>query len=283
MPSRSPEPRRRLSALHQRWGIETHDGAEFHKFRTRFFYLADSKLDWDGFYKDGTHEHFHLIHASGSDLFSIREWLRTPNSLPEFMAMLQMFLWAMEDAGSDFHGDVITMLSAAKRYSPGINFGIARRGDSVTLYPQGAQELDVALVEEPMEWLARYPKVAEQFGQALRIVLANDEDNYRGALDNLRWALEQLLKAVLSNHKSLEKQSEFLLPWLKARGVHAEVRSMYRDLLLRFANYQNDAVKHGDKWQPIELEFMIYTTGALMRLAIQAAETPLSEESETQP
>lgn len=53
---------------------------------------------------------------------------------------------------------------------------------------------------------------------------------------------------------------------------------MYRDVLLRFANYQNDAVKHGDKWQPAELEFMIYTTGALMRLAIQAAETPVVDE-----
>lgn len=193
MPARRPEPRRRLTALQERWGIEVNSEAEFHKFRTRFLYLADSKLDWADLKRDGTEEHFRLIHGSDFDYMNIRQWLRNPASFPEFMAIFQMFLWAMEDATSRHREDVITMLSAAKRYSPGVEFGIARRSGTVTLYPQGAQELDEALVEAPMEWLALYPKVADQYGQALRIVLAKDEDNYRGALDNLRWALEQLL------------------------------------------------------------------------------------------
>jgi hypothetical protein len=253
-------------------------GAEFHKFRNRFFQLAHTELDWNDFYRDGTEEHFHLIHASGIDSISIRDWLKNPDSLPSFLALFQMFLWAMEDADSTHREDVVTMLSLAQRYSPGIDFGIARRGDTVTLYPQGAPELDKALVEEPMEWLAHHPRVAEQFGQALRIVLAKDEDNYRGALDNLRWSLEQLLKALLGNRKSLDNQSEPLLQWMKEQGVNVEIRGMYRDLLQRFSRYQNDAVKHGDKWQPAELEFMIYTTGALMRLAVQTAESPQSEE-----
>jgi hypothetical protein len=44
---------------------------------------------------------------------------------------------------------------------------------------------------------------------------------------------------------------------------------MYDDLLARFMQYQNDAVKHGDNWSSIEIEFMIYLTGAFMRLLLQ--------------
>lgn len=274
MPSNAQEPRRRLAALQERWGIQTSSGAEFNKFRNRFFFLADSSTYWESLRRDGTEGHFRLIHGNDNEHYNSRAWLSTAGSFEDFMALLQMLFWALEGAKSSNLEELVTMLKGAARYSPGVDFGIARQGRTVTLYPQGAEELDTALVEEPMEWLAQHPKVAEQFGQALRIVLAKDEDNYRSALDNLRWALEQLLKVVLANQKSLEKQSEFLLPWLKTRGVHVEVRSMYRDVLLRFANYQNDAVKHGDKWRPEELEFMIYTTGALMRLVIQADAAP---------
>jgi hypothetical protein len=35
---------------------------------------------------------------------------------------------------------------------------------------------------------------------------------------------------------------------------------MYLDLLNRFTEYQNDAVKHGEAWNPEELEFMVYLT-----------------------
>jgi hypothetical protein len=169
---------------------------------------------------------------------------------------------------------VLLILREAKRYSRRIDFGIVQRGNAVTLYPQGAKELDISLVEQPLEWLIEYPKVAEQFENALKTILQKDADNYRGALDDLRWSLEQLLRAVLQNRKPLEKQRDVLLPWLKQQGVHQQIVNMYLDLLKRFSDYQNDAVKHGDRSHPAELEFMVYVTGALMRLILQAKNTP---------
>ncbi|HET7230006.1 MAG TPA: hypothetical protein VFJ16_08400 [Longimicrobium sp.] len=126
------------------------------------------------------------------------------------------------------------------------------------------------MVDAPLEWLSAHPKVASNFEEALKIVLAKDEGKYRNAMDNLRWALEQLLKSVLGDRKPIEKQSDVLLPWLKGKGFHQQVVNMYLDLLKRFTQYQNDAVKHGDEWKEAELEFVIYLTGAFMRLILQA-------------
>jgi hypothetical protein len=191
-------------------------------------------------------------------------------TLPEFLALAQQLLWAMEESGSPQKNLFIQALLEAKRYSPGVDFSIVHRRDAITLYPQGAKELDIALVEEPLEWLAGHSRVAEHFEEALKIVLAKDKTKYRNALDNLRWSLEQLLRAILQNRKPIEKQADVLLPWLKQKGFHQQIINMYQDLLKRFAQYQNDAVKHGDDWQEAELEFVTYLTGAFMRALLHA-------------
>ena len=59
--------------------------------------------------------------------------------------------------------------------------------------------------------------------------------------------------------------------WLKAHGLHPQIRNMYETLLAHFDQYQNDAVKHGEAYAyaPFELEFMIYLTGTFIRLLLQ--------------
>lgn len=62
---------------------------------------------------------------------------------------------------------------------------------------------------------------------------------------------------------------------MKSKGLHAHVTGMYHDLLFsHFTLYQNDAVKHGEKYSSPEIEFMIYLTGTFMRLLIQASKQP---------
>jgi hypothetical protein len=187
------------------------------------------------------------------------------------MFVAQHLFWALKESRSDKTEIILDILREAKLHSPGIDFGIANRNGIITFYPEGAKELDVPLVEEPLSWLSKYPKIAEHYEEALRIVLAKDSAKFRNALDNVRWALEQLLRAALNNRLPLEKQRAALLPWLKKRGVHQQVVNMYSDLLNRFGEYQNAAVKHGDNWCPPELEFMIYLAGAFMRLLLQVA------------
>ena len=88
-------------------------------------------------------------------------------------------------------------------------------------------------------------------------------------------SVEQILKVVLNNQRSLENQKEEFLRWLSARDAHSQIRNMYHDLLFgKFAQYQNDAVKHNeDNYTPAEVEFMIYLTGTLLRFIQRAGET----------
>ncbi len=90
-------------------------------------------------------------------------------------------------------------------------------------------------------------------------------------LDNLRFALEQLLKNILSNRKSLENQKTYLLPWLRKKGLHTQVVNLYEKLLKTYQDYQNNAVKHNEDFSLDEVEYMIYLTGNFMRLLIQLA------------
>jgi hypothetical protein len=110
--------------------------------------------------------------------------------------------------------------------------------------------------------------VRKPFGEALKLYMAKDANQYRNMLDNLRFALEQMVRTVLNNKKSLENQKDEFLRWLKTHGVHVHIGGMYHDLLFgRFAGYQNDAVKHQeDKYTAAEVEFVLYATGTFLRL-----------------
>lgn len=100
--------------------------------------------------------------------------------------------------------------------------------------------------------------------------MEGDVGDYRSLFDNLRLALEQLLRQVLDNKKSLENQERELLKWIKARGAHQQVVNMYKQLLFGpYSRYQNDAVKHGEQYSEDEAEFMIYLTGIFMRLLLR--------------
>jgi len=126
------------------------------------------------------------------------------------------------------------------------------------------------VVDDVIGWLENYPTVAKHYERALKHYTGGGRDNYRSLLDDLRRALEELLREVLGNDKRLEQQEQPLSRWIEQRGVHKEVRSMYTKLLFGpYRIYQNKAVKHGEEYSEDEVEFMIYLTGTFMRLLLQ--------------
>lgn len=141
----------------------------------------------------------------------------------------------------------------------------------MTLHPKGARLLDRGIVDETMAWLAAHPRVARHFEHALQLYLRKDPAEYRNLLDDLRSALEKLLRALLGNRKSLENQTSLLDAWMKQQGVHKHIRELYQKLLSRFIHYQNDAVKHDTGWQASEpeVEYMIYLTGTFLRFLLR--------------
>jgi len=187
----------------------------------------------------------------------------------DFIMAVQALFWVLEKYQCPYLGELTESIRLAIRYSPNISLKIAQRRGAVTLFPAGVKDFDEKLVEEPLSWLEDKPTVARHYEQALSIYLSKDQSKYRNLLDNLRLALEQLLRILLGNKKSLDNQKEPFLRWLKEQGAHPQVRNMFHDLLARFAQYQNDAVKHGDDWSYFEIEFMIYLTGVFMRFLLE--------------
>jgi len=174
---------------------------------------------------------------------------------------------------SSFHPEAVTPLCAsivnAIKSSPGIQMEVAPGGNGFQVISSGASLLDIEVVNPSLAWLSVYPEVLQHYEAALKIHNRKDADSYRNLLDDLRWALEQLLRSILNNQVRLEEQAKHLGLWLKKRGVNVYIREMFTTLLTHFAKYQNDAVKHDEKWQLADVEFMIYLTGIFMRLLLQ--------------
>jgi hypothetical protein len=168
----------------------------------------------------------------------------------------------------DFYGFV----SEALRNSSGVKFRLGKTKDSAIVYPIGADFLDKEIINRDLLWLMAYPQVLAPFENALKSYTKADKDSRRNIQDDLRLALEELLKAVLNNEKGLENQKDYLLPWLKKKGVDTYIINLYQHLLfVHFKDYQNRSVKHKSKddYSEEEVEFMIYLTGTFMRLLLQ--------------
>lgn len=202
--------------------------------------------------------------------------LEKSDNRERLVTVLQVMFWLLEQHGlSQQIQELVDGLRPSVKLTPSVEFQIVRRGKKVTLYPPGAQLLDEATVNEPLMWLKGYPTVAEPFERALKLYLDGDSNGNRNLLDNLRLAIEQLLREVLGNKKSLENQKTQLLAWIR-RGdrVHQHIANMYETLLFGYySKYQNEAVKHAENCSEEEVEFMIYLTGTFMRLLIQLSES----------
>ncbi|BAY45911.1 hypothetical protein SAMD00079811_35180 [Scytonema sp. HK-05] len=187
---------------------------------------------------------------------------------------LQFLFWVLEERHNETRDIVSEIVREIRRLSvltPSASFEIYRKGKQVIVYPYGDQFLDRGIIDSALSGLEDYPEVAGHFEKALKIYQSGETSQYRNLLDNLRFALEQLLKKILKNQKSLENQKNHLLPWLREKGLHSQVVNLYEKLLSTYQDYQNDAVKHNEAFSLDEVEFMIYLTGNFMRLILQLA------------
>ena len=77
------------------------------------------------------------------------------------------------------------------------------KGDDYLVSPKGARLLDEKVVNDVLDWLRKYPKVYDNFKSALEKY--QNKVYQRNLIDDLRLALELLLKIILRNKKRLEK------------------------------------------------------------------------------
>lgn len=146
------------------------------------------------------------------------------------------------------------------------------KGNDVIFYPKGSKLLDEKVVNDVLDWLTSYPKVQENFKSALEKY--QNKTYQRNLIDDLRLSLELLLKKILNNRKkSLENQREPLGKYLEKKNIPKQLRNMYWKLIDYYTDYQNNCVKHEDKVDSSEIEFIIYLTGTFMRFLMTLEDT----------
>lgn len=124
-------------------------------------------------------------------------------------------------------------------------------------------EVNQTLIEETKHWLIDYPESLSIYSQALEKY--EHGAFQRNLLDDLRLALEILLKAMLNNGKSLENQIPLIGALIKSSSGSVELVNMFSKLLDYYAKYNNSYVKHNDAVIEEEIEFILEITSSFMK------------------
>ncbi|AOA57110.1 hypothetical protein [Acinetobacter larvae] len=126
-----------------------------------------------------------------------------------------------------------------------------------------SETLNQALVEETKHWLGAYPLSLKQYESAL----LKFENNIfeRNLLDDLRLALELLLKSIFNNDKSLENQLSSIGTYINTSGGSPHFSNMFQKLVDYYSKYQNTFVKHNDAVIEQEIEFIFEMTSSFMK------------------
>lgn len=91
----------------------------------------------------------------------------------------------------------------------------------------------------------------------------------RKALDDMRLSFELLVKDLLGNDKSLENQIALLGGMLKDTEASVELRNMVTQVIKYYTDFQNNHVKHNDKVNSNEIEYVIELTSVVMKFLIK--------------
>ncbi|MET3117772.1 hypothetical protein AAKU64_001992 [Undibacterium sp. GrIS 1.8] len=119
------------------------------------------------------------------------------------------------------------------------------------------------LVIETQHWLSDHPEVKKLFDEALQ---KHDHGVFRrNTLDDLRLALEILVRRLFNNQKSLENQISLLGQYVKDRGGSLQLANMFERLVDYYTKYQNTYVKHDDAVIMAEIEFVFELTCSFMK------------------
>jgi len=297
----------RLKNHYRRWNIDFSYEEEFEKFKNRMIVILNHLIGSHLLLNPKVDKHFlEIVNLENADkpsvkkskllvkpdpfaldaLASLRPSYQTTEkgfgdtyvyqcindceTLQKLATVLQILFWALEDdVTQELLSEIVRKIKNISVLTPSASFQIFRKGKQVIIYPSGDQFLDKGIIDFVLSGLEDYPIAAKHFEQALKVYQSGDTSQYRNLLDNLRFALEQLLKKIFDNEKPLEKQDGCLKYWFKEKHLHSQVIHLYETLLKPYKQYQNDAVKHNEAFSLDEVEFMIYLTGNFMRLLLQ--------------
>ncbi len=149
-----------------------------------------------------------------------------------------------------------------------IPFEVLKDKDGYFIFPKGAEELDDALVSEPLEWLHEYPKTRAEFVQALKDYSNLTDENASDVADKFRKALERFFQEFFGKNGTLENLKKEYGTYMKGKGVPAELSNNLEALLQAYTNFMNGYAKHHSKTNKNLLEYIMYQSGNIIRFII---------------
>lgn len=149
-----------------------------------------------------------------------------------------------------------------------IPFDVYKENGNYFIFPKGVEELDNALVSEPLTWLKDYPQAQKSWINALKSYNNATDATASETADNFRKALERFFQEFFSSEKSLENLKSEYGNFLTSKGIPAEIKNNFEKLLELYTQYINNYAKHHDKTSKNVLEYIMYQTGNLIRLLI---------------
>lgn len=215
-------------------------------------------------------------------IYKIKELLsNNSNKLPDFLALYIAFVNTLieksdEESYGESYGeredfekreDFIDLLTRQMKESK-ISFEVQKdeKANEYFVFPQGAPELDDALVSEPLEWLGDYPQARKTFIVALK---QYSEGIYiRDVADNFRKSLEEFLKEFFGNSKNLVNNIKEVGAFLKSSGGDSEITNILASMIVCYDKLNNKVAKHNDKVDAKFLEFLMYQTELFIRMLI---------------
>lgn len=226
-------------------------------------------------------QRFSMLHGSPVTRTSgLRQVILAATTREELALAVEHVLLALADLGTAYGAitvpadEVAKRIADAFRYNPFVGFRLVKVGTAYEVHHSGAEELDSAVVDRTLEWLSRFPAIRDEAAKALRL---HAEGSYSDSMNASRVALEMLVRAAVSNEKSLENQigndpeaSAPFLAWLRERGVKPQTVTIAQKIVRSICDLQNSWVKHipvgGSSFEEAETEYVLYTSFALMRL-----------------
>jgi hypothetical protein len=196
---------------------------------------------------------------------SLERCRSTAELISKFIAVHNIYRAALSGYHTVSKSDILNYLKDALD-KLNIGYEIIRDQDGVFVFPKGAEELDSALVSEPLEWLKAYPNTHKTYVIALK---QYSESIYiRDVADNLRKALESFLQEYLGNTKNLETNKNEICKKLGEKGVDPGVVGLFQPLINSYKNINDRIAKHNDAVDDKLLEFLLYQTGVLIRMVL---------------
>jgi hypothetical protein len=268
---------KKLTDFYNRFKIRVNEEEEFDRFRNRIYDIIHTHIL--STLELSQNERLYGLLMGRPDLRAhilLELYIHDAKNLADLIRNLEA-LFAVFEENKDEHAAarLFEVVNYALSISPLIGVEVGKNECGIVFFPKGAEVLDPALIEDVLNWLSGYPNVNKSFMEALRLYFSREPNNYRNLLDNLRSALEELLRSILRNQKSLENQSKDLADWFQSHAINQQIMNLFGQLL--FGPYrilQNDDVKHGvNQFTEAEVEFILYLSGTFMRLLIRVNQT----------